>query len=65
MKTAEYRKTLLLHTAQALATSHGVFYAAAFLADSGIPIQDALKALVSCRSSIIIPPPPPATAEAG
>lgn len=64
MENAEYRKRLLLHAAQVLATSHGIFYAAAFLADNSINIQDALKVLVYCRSTATAPVPSPTTAQA-
>lgn len=64
METAEYRKTLLLHAAQALATSHGIFYAAAFLADRSINIQDALNVLVYCRSTATALVSSPTTAQA-
>lgn len=55
MESADHRKALLLHAAQALAKSHGIFYAAALLADSSIPIQVALKVLVDRRSTAITP----------
>lgn len=39
------RDRLLLRAARELAISHGIFFAAAFLADLGVPLDRALIAL--------------------
>jgi hypothetical protein len=43
----------LCHAAQGLARMHGVFFAASFLAENGVPIEIALKALAGRRDSAV------------
>lgn len=45
MDASNYRTELLLIAAERLAESHGVFFAAALLADFGVPLGTALRAL--------------------
>jgi hypothetical protein len=42
-----FREDLMLRLALELAASHGTFFAAALLAEMGVPFQTALEALTS------------------
>jgi hypothetical protein len=46
-----FQEELMLRLARELAVSHGTFFAAALLADMGVPFQTSLEALTS------FPPP--------
>lgn len=50
METRQIRDELLVLTAKELAVSHGVFFAAALLADFGVPLNTALFALNTATS---------------
>lgn len=42
-----FQEELMLRLAQELAVSHGTFFAAALLADMGVPFQTSLEALTA------------------
>lgn len=50
MDARQIRDELLVLTAKELAASHGVFFAAALLADFGVPLKTALVALSAVMS---------------
>ncbi|MBA5605194.1 hypothetical protein H3H36_07455 [Duganella sp. FT3S] len=50
METRQIRDELLVLTAQKLSASHGVFFAAALLADFGVPLNTALVALTAAMA---------------
>ena len=50
MEPRKIRDELLVLTAQKLSASHGVFFAAALLADFGVPLKTALVALTTAMS---------------
>lgn len=50
MDTRKIQEELLVLTAKELAASHGVFFAAALLADFGVPLKTALIELTSAMS---------------
>lgn len=52
MQRFPYQQRLLLRAAASLVASHGVYFAAAMLADLGVPIEDALDKLVYQRRPI-------------